>query len=125
LDETLGPGFRAGLVRSARLLRADADALDALAAEHAPSVRTGDGLDAARLAALPPAIGGRIIKSFLIAAGAPGGSLSATQIDAVAALVTNWHGQGPVAVAGGLRVVRAEGVLRLESEPREDRAGEA
>ncbi|HVX44330.1 MAG TPA: tRNA lysidine(34) synthetase TilS [Mycobacteriales bacterium] len=125
LDETLGSGFRAGLVRSARLLRADADALDALAAEHAPSVRTGDGLDAGRLAALPRAIGGRIIRSFLLAAGAPGGSLSATQIDAVAALVTDWHGQGPVAVAGGLRVVRVEGVLRLESEPRDSRAAEA
>lgn len=123
LEGTLGAGLTVGLVRSARLLRADADALDEIAADRYDSVRRGDGLDAAALNALPAAVRTRIIRSFLLAAGAPAGSLAAVHVEAVDALITAWHGQGAVAVTGGLLVVRADGVLRLDS-PLDSRPGD-
>lgn len=110
LTRDLGPGIREGLVRTADLARADADHLDALAAAvHGDLGAPPWPVEA--LAALPDAIRGRVWRRALLAAGAPAGAVSARHTDACDALVTRWHGQGPIAVPGGVRVQRAGGAL--------------
>jgi tRNA(Ile)-lysidine synthase len=90
----------AGLARSAGLLREDADALDAL-------VEPTD--DVALLALLPPALRARAIKRW--AEEGTGRALSAVHVQALRALVEDWHGQGPVALPGGRQVSRSGGRL--------------
>ena len=104
LERELGPGVRAALARSARLLREDADALDALAP---------DTDDVAVLAALPAALRARSLKRW--AERACGAAVTAAHVDALRSLVEDWHGQGAVALPGGVRV-RREGA-RLASAP--------
>ncbi|HEX7355759.1 MAG TPA: tRNA lysidine(34) synthetase TilS [Mycobacteriales bacterium] len=116
LAATLGRDVTANLVRSARLLRADADLLDALAADADVDHRDG-GLDAGKLAALPAALRTRVLHRL-----APG--LAAAHVDALDSLVTDWHGQGPVGLPGGVRVVRASDRIwldgRASDEPERD-----
>ncbi|GAA3574185.1 tRNA lysidine(34) synthetase TilS [Microlunatus spumicola] len=109
LETELGPGVVAALARSADLLRADADLLDALATEAAAGAEQDGGLACDRLVALPAALRTRVLRTWLRTAGA--GSLAADHVAAVEALVTGWRGQGPVHLPG-LRVVRTDGVLR-------------
>jgi tRNA(Ile)-lysidine synthase len=101
LVDALGPGVPEALARTAAMLRADADALDAWAAAVA------DPGDVRSLAALPEAVRTRVLRRAAIAAGAPAGSLSAAHVRAVEALVVDWHGQGPVSLPGGLVAHRA------------------
>ncbi len=109
LEAELGPGVAAALARSADLLRADADLLDALASEAAAVVERADGLDCAALAALPVALRRRVLLTWLRGLGAR--DVAVAHVSAVEALVTGWHGQGPVDLPG-LRVARAAGRLR-------------
>lgn len=109
LEAELGPGIAEALARSAALLRADADLLDALAGE-ARATQPGPDLDCRWLASLPWALRGRVLRDWLRAAGAA--DLSAANLDAVAALVTDWHGQR-WAEAPGVRVHRDAGALRV------------
>jgi tRNA(Ile)-lysidine synthase len=115
LEATLGPGVAAALARTAALLRADADALDALAAATDCSVTDdrapGGGLDCAALAAQPSAIRTRILRSAAIAAGCPAGALSAGHVDSVDALVTGWRGQQGVDLPGRVHASRTCGIL--------------
>jgi tRNA(Ile)-lysidine synthase len=115
LERELGPGVAAALARTARLLRADADALDAAAAAAAESVRSDGGLDVAALAALPAAVRTRVLRAAAIAAGCPGSALSADHVEAVDRLTTGWHGQGPLDLPGGVRAARACGRLTLST----------
>jgi tRNA(Ile)-lysidine synthase len=89
-----------GLARTARLLREDADALDALAAPLS---------DVPGLLALPGALRSRALK--LWAEQECGGALTSAHVEALRALVEDWHGQGPVALPGGGRVSRVGGRL--------------
>jgi len=89
-----------GLARSARLLREDADCLDAQA--HPDN-------DVRRLAALPAALRSRALK--LWAESECGQSVTSAHVDALRGLIDDWHGQGPVALPGGGRARRSEGVL--------------
>lgn len=112
LVETLGPDLVANLARTARLVAQDTMTLDALAATAAGPVTDADGcLAVAPLAGLPAALRTRILRDFALALGAPGAALSAVHIDALDALVTAWHGQGPVSLPGGRAVVRRAGRL--------------
>ncbi len=114
LTRDLGPGIREGLVRSADLARADADHLDALAAAAHASL--GDPpWPVAAVASLPVAIRGRVWRRALIAAGAPAGAVSARHTQWCDALVTRWHGQGPVAVPGGISVHRRGAAVVIDS----------
>src|ERR1019366_2148785 len=89
---------------SARQLRADCDALYALArAEGQRLCDAGGGLDAAGLALLPVAIRTRVLRESAIAAGCPAGALTTRHIDALDALVTGRHGQRRAALGGGGR----------------------
>ena len=117
LSSTLGPAVVSNLARTASLIAADNAALDALAATFlaASSFRAASsppGLAAADLAALMPAVRTRVLREWARSLGAPGSALSHRHIDALDALITDWHGQGPVALPGGILVGRQNGVLR-------------
>jgi tRNA(Ile)-lysidine synthase len=106
LVDTLGPDVVDNLARTAGLLAEDTATLDALAAEALAGAGDGTSLDVPALAALPAALRTRVLRGFALAAGAPGGALGYRHVAALDALVTNWHGQGPVALPGGIRVFR-------------------
>jgi tRNA(Ile)-lysidine synthase len=133
LGADLGPGVALGLSRSAGLLRDDADALDDIAAaEHARVVAAeaeaeavaddeshGEGraesADCAALAAMPAAVRTRVIRLMCLACGSPGDALGLDHVRRVDALVTDWRGQGEVALPGGVTAARAYGRLCLRS----------
>jgi tRNA(Ile)-lysidine synthase len=111
LDEVLGGGVAPALARTADLLREDLDALDALAAAELARLPAEGGLRAAALAELPAALRRRVLRGWLRGCGVP--DLQAVHLHAVDALLTRWHGQGPVALPGGASVARASGRLVL------------
>jgi tRNA(Ile)-lysidine synthase len=113
LAVTLGTDVVANLARTARLVAADNEVLDALAGEvtAAAELDGGHRLLVEVLAGQLAAIRTRVIHRWLRQRGVPGSALSTRHIEAVDALVTAWHGQGPVAVPGGLRVTRAGNAL--------------
>src|SRR5450432_3059782 len=116
LEEVLGPGVAAALARTADLARDDADALDLWAAtEYGSIVDADSSLDAAALAALPAAVRRRVLRLAALSAGCPVGGLGAAHLVAIDALVTDWHGQGPVSLPGGRCAVRRYGRLYLAS----------
>jgi tRNA(Ile)-lysidine synthase len=112
LESQLGPGVAEALARTADQLRGDAAVLDSLARDALPTVllpTPGDqqssqvALDAGSLGDMPAAIHNRLIR--LTALSVFGVSLSQAHTAAIAALVTNWHGQGEAHVPG-IRVER-------------------
>ena len=107
LEAALGPGVAAALARTARQLREDADALDALTPE------LGAEPDCGELAALPAALRARALKRW--AEQLAGRRVTTAHLDALRALVEQWSGQGPVGLPGGVRVGRRDG--RLASLP--------
>lgn len=136
LEEALGPGVVESLARTADQLRADADALDALAADllAAASVvepvetqeqvspgATGGAvlaLDVGPLAEAHAALRRRALRSAALAVGCPPGATTARHVDALDALVVSWRGQGPVHLPGDARALRACGRLYLRpAEP--------
>ncbi|CAG7620459.1 tRNA(Ile)-lysidine synthase [Leucobacter soli] len=123
LERELGPGVAANLARSAELAREDADALDALAAQlHARAVRPGDGrveLDVAVLAAAAPALRNRVIRRA--ASEGFGAQLNREHTLAVAALVVDWRGQGPIDVPGVWAVRVADRVMLVARDRDRDR----
>jgi tRNA(Ile)-lysidine synthase len=133
MEELLGPGITQALARTADQLRADADALDDIAAQRAVSLdlssqragagqRAGSGqhgrppLDAAELAALPEAIRTRLLRMAAIAAGAPAGALTARHVADLDALVTRWHGQRWADLPGGVRCQRTHDRLHFVAQ---------
>ena len=114
MEEVLGPGIAEALVRTAKLLRQDSELLDELAAQYL------GGLDCHNLAALPIAIRSRVLRAAIYAAGAPSGSISAEHLAPIEALVTEWRGQGPTSLPGGVKVERISGRLSL-SQQKENR----
>ena len=119
LEVGLGPGVGRALARTADLLRADADALDGWADQAATAAArpTEDGaslgLDVEVLAALPEAVRTRVLRRAAVEAGCPAGSLGETHVRALDALVIAWHGQGAVALPGGVSGRRDCGRLLL------------
>ena len=95
LEAAVGPGIAESLARTADLLRADADALEVLAADVS-SLAIDD------LVALLPALRRRVLRGAAVAAGASDGELGAVHVAELDRLVTEWHGQGPVSLPGGL-----------------------
>ena len=67
------------------------------------------GLPATELAALHAALRRRVLRHWLREQAIP--DLQGVHLAAVDALLTRWHGQGPVALPGGAAVVRASGRL--------------
>ena len=108
LVEALGPAVVANLARSAQQIATDNAALDALAAEALPG---RDVLDIPDLSGLADAIRTRVLHAWAKQLGVPGAALSHRHVAALDALVTDWHGQGPAFLPGGIRVARVNGQL--------------
>ena len=119
LEQVLGPGVVSALARTADQLREDVDTLELLAAELLAAARVEGTptivLDVAAVAVAPLAVRRRALRAALVAAGCPSGSVSRTHVLAVDRLLTDWHGQGPVALPG--RVIARRRCGRLEVEP--------
>lgn len=112
LEAELGPGIAEALARTAEQLREDASALDAMTDElvedlvlegadpvtEEPYPGGGISLPVAGLAANPPAIRHRLIR--LVVRSEFGVSLTRAHTLAVARLVTDWRGQGPIDLPG-------------------------
>ena len=117
LEEALGPGVVEALARTAGLLRADADALDMLAADLAETaVRRTDTevlCDVGMLEAAPDAVRTRVLRQAALEAGSRATDLTAGHIAAVDALVTDWRGQRWIDLPQGVRAVRKGGFIIL------------
>ena len=125
LEAELGPGVAAALARTADLAAEDAAALDTLAAEALQRARHSSdqasasvSLDVAVLDGLPAALRNRVIRR--LAATEFGAHLGREHTDTVAALVTEWRGQGPIPVPG-IRVGREAGRLVFRAHARAPR----
>ena len=109
LEAELGPGVAEALARTAEQLREDEEAftsqIDEFIEELCEPAEAGIAVSAAALAPNPAALRQRIIRH--VVASEFGVSLSRTQTLEVARLVTDWHGQGPIDLPGGIRATRA------------------
>lgn len=115
LEDSLGPGVRAALARTADLLRDDADLLEELTVQaHLELGETP--WEVRRLLELPRAVRTRLWRRAALAAGSPGTDLNAGHLLTVDSLLTHWHGQGPIQLPGGVRARRHQGRLWLGSE---------
>ncbi|TJZ98382.1 tRNA lysidine(34) synthetase TilS [Actinacidiphila oryziradicis] len=116
LEKSLGKGIVEALARTAQLSRDDADALDQWAATAERDVVDGEGgLDTHRLYALPAAVRRRVLRRAAIGAGAPAGSLFARHIEEADRLVTDWRGQKPLNLPGGVTAGRRGGRLFFQA----------
>lgn len=120
VTEVLGPGAAEALARTAELLRADADALEAIAAAEiaglgGASALTEVGWPAAQLAVLPDAVRHRVLRQAAIDAGSPPGAVSHRHVASLDELITAWHGQRWADLPGGVRAQRKYGRLLLTS----------
>ncbi len=126
LEDVLGPGVAVTLARTADLLREDADLLDELAGrllDDARVVEPADAgprprvapvvLDTEVLRSAPAALRRRALRRAAAEAGSPAGSLFASHVAALDAMITDWRGQGPAHLPGDLRALRTRGRLFL------------
>ena len=111
--EALGPAVVANLARSAGQIAADNAALDALARPARLSAYGKDGLSVgvSEMSGMPDAIRTRVLHAWAKELGASGAALSHRHVEALDALITDWHGQGPVHLPGGIQVARVRGRL--------------
>ncbi|MEY8565828.1 tRNA lysidine(34) synthetase TilS [Corynebacteriaceae bacterium 7-707] len=96
--EILGAHVGEALARSARMLREDADLLDGQARQvldAAGAEAGGTCLPVAVVEGCPAPVRRRVLRRWL---GAGVGPLTSRHLEALDALVADWHGQGPVAV---------------------------
>lgn len=105
LEDVLGPGLVGNLARSAELLREDADALDAVAAQAYLGLGEPPW-EVGAVGALTRAVRTRLWRRLALAAGSPGTDLTGEHLHAVDDLVARWHGQGPLHLPGGVRAGR-------------------
>ncbi|WP_394555036.1 tRNA lysidine(34) synthetase TilS [Agromyces sp. MMS24-JH15] len=109
LEAELGPGVAEALARTAEQLREDEDAfrdqLEEFIEEVCEPAEAGIAVSVGWLAANPAAIRQRVIRH--VVQSEFGIALSRTQTLDVARLVTDWHGQGPIDLPGGVRATRA------------------
>jgi tRNA(Ile)-lysidine synthase len=99
LEAELGPGIGSALARSAEMLREDADYLEDQARSLRPSLGTRP-YSAAALLALPRALRTRMWRLLAVEAGSGAGQLTAAHVESLDALLTSWHGQGPLHLPG-------------------------
>ena len=107
LEAELGPGIAEALARTAEQAREDSEAFDQMIEEFIEEIcepaEAGLSVEVRPLAANPAALRHRIIR--YVARAEFGVSLSRAHTVAIAALVTDWRGQGPIDVPG-IRVSR-------------------
>ncbi|GGM33756.1 tRNA lysidine(34) synthetase TilS [Dactylosporangium sucinum] len=111
--DALGERVVDNLARTARLVAADTEYLDELAADALEKALDGPAaLSVAELERLPGPVRTRVLHAWARRLGVPGGLLSHRHVAALDALVTDWHGQGPAALPGGVSIARSAGRLR-------------
>lgn len=112
LEDELGPGIAAALARTAEQLREDAEAFDTMIDEQIEEIvepaEAGIAISVAALQANPAALRHRVIRR--VAEAEFGSELSREHTLGIAALVTDWRGQGPMFVPG-IRVTRSQGKI--------------
>jgi len=108
LEKALGPGVAEALARTARMARADSEALDAWAER---CFQAQDAANVASLTELPEAVRTRVLRLLALDAGCPPGALAAVHLQAMDRLVTDWRGQRHVDLPGGVRAFRRYGRL--------------
>jgi tRNA(Ile)-lysidine synthase len=116
LEDVLAGGVAEALARTARQLREDGDALDAVAHELlAQAYDAGDqqagALRTEPLATAPAALRRRVLRAWLAAADVT--ALTDEHLRAADALAGQGPDRGGVALPGGLELVRARGRLLL------------
>jgi len=112
LEEVLSGGVAEALARTARQLREDADALDAVAADLLAGARDPEGgLLLGPLDGVPAALRRRVLRAWLAAADVT--ALTDAQLRAADVLAGRGPDRGGVALPGGLELVRAHGRLSL------------
>lgn len=109
LERELGPGIARALVRTSDMLRDDADALDRFTLDSYAWV----GANIEGLSELSSAIRTRLIRKLAIEAGCVVNDLTREHVLAIDALITAWHGQGPLNMPGGVNVEREHGRLKF------------
>ncbi len=116
LEAQLGPGIAEALARTALQLREDDDALDAMIRETIEDIcepaEAGIAVSVGALEANPPALRHRIIR--YVVASEFGIGLERTHVEAVARLITHWHGQKALDLPG-VRVARHAGMLVFQA----------
>lgn len=120
LTEDFGPAVVASLVRTADLARADDSALELLAADFvARSVTASsseNSVDVVSLIALFGAVRSRVIRrmyAMCTAVEQESSPLTYNHVQTIDALITDWHGQGEIALPLGVFAVREYDRLRL------------
>ncbi|MCW4458840.1 tRNA lysidine(34) synthetase TilS [Microbacterium sp. MPKO10] len=102
LEQELGPGIAEALARTAEQSREDEDAFEQMIEEFIEEVcepaEAGIAVEVSALEHNPAALRHRLIR--YIAHAEFGASLSRSHTLAIAALVTDWRGQGPIDVPG-------------------------
>jgi tRNA(Ile)-lysidine synthase len=142
LEDVLAGGVAEALARTAAQLREDVDALDTVAAAARAEASVGadrarpderaeasvgadparpgeraelDELDAKALAGHPAAIRRRVLRGWLRDAGVP--ELTDAHLRRADQLIVGWHGQGGIALPGGMVLVRRRGRLCVAGCP--------
>jgi tRNA(Ile)-lysidine synthase len=120
LTVDFGPSVSSALVRTADMLRADDSALEKLAEDFCLatglSVAGDQQVDIAQISELPEAIRTRVIRrmySLCVGIDRESSPLTYNHVHAMDALITNWHGQGVIALPLGASALREYGRLRV------------
>ncbi|CAB4891247.1 MAG: tRNA lysidine(34) synthetase TilS [Actinobacteria bacterium] len=128
LEEALGAGFIAGLARTAELAGEDASALEQWSDVSFETLVTFEDrelwAEADQLALLPRAIRSRIIRRMCLDLGAASDAISLAHVQAVDALITQWHGQGAVSLPARVNARRDYGRLILTASVSPTTAGD-
>jgi tRNA(Ile)-lysidine synthase len=120
LEDVLAGGVAEALARTARQLREDGEALDALADDllaqvrdpaRSEDARRAGALNTEPLGAVPPALRRRVLRAWLAAADVT--ALTDEHLRAADGLAGQGPDRGGVALPGGLELVRAHGRLFL------------
>lgn len=98
LETDIGPGIAAALARSADALQEVSDLVDALATKLLDEAASGNSLEISAVAAAPDAVRRQALHIMAKRSGAIG--VSRQQVLAIDSLITNWHGQISVSLAG-------------------------
>lgn len=112
LIEVLGDSVVEALDRTSVLLKNDNDILDQIALDH---YQENKQLLISKLEELPSAIRTRVIKLAALDAGVNPGPFSFEHIEAIDALVTNWHGQSHIDLPGFVQASRVNETIRFNS----------
>jgi tRNA(Ile)-lysidine synthase len=117
ITESLGDAVIESLARSAALVRAETDAVDAwaevLVEQHICRIGRTLAIPCEPLQPVPQAVLARVMIEMSQRAGARRPSMSVVHVTALTDLVLRWRGQGPVDLPGGVVVARVSGTVEF------------